>query len=136
MTHFADTPASNGAPARTGIRTSSVPSILLGLGALCLLVAAVIFLSVAWSRLGVGGRTGVLVGLTVTTGGLGLLAAQRGLRIAGESLSVVALGLVALDVVGADSAGWWGRLDIAELVLLFGGAVAVAALALAAAPAG
>jgi hypothetical protein len=82
----------------------------------------------------VGGRTGVLVGLTVTTGGLGLLAAHRGLRIAGESLSVVALGLVALDVVGADSAGWWGELDLAELVLLVGSAVAVAALALAAAP--
>ena len=56
MTHYVDTPTSPGTPARTGIRSSSVPSILLGLGALCLLVAAVIFLSVAWSRLGVGGR--------------------------------------------------------------------------------
>src|SRR5688572_7196121 len=134
MTHYAHTPTSPSTPARTGIRTGSVPSILLGLGALCLLVAAVIFLSVAWSRLGVGGRTGVLVGLTATTGGLGLLAAHRGLRIAGESLSLVALGLVALDVVGADSAGWWAERDIAGLVLLVGGAVAAAALALAAAP--
>ncbi|MET0525094.1 MAG: hypothetical protein ABWZ91_09845 [Nocardioides sp.] len=134
MTHYVDTPTSPGTPARTGIRSSSVPSILLGLGALCLLVAAVIFLSVAWSRLGVGGRTGVLVVLTATTGALGLLAAHRGLRVAGESLSVVALGLVALDVVGADSAGWWGELDIAGLVLLAGGAVAVGALALAGAP--
>src|SRR5262245_53865652 len=131
MTHYADMPTSPGTPARTGIRTSSVPGILLGLGALCLLVAAVIFLSVAWSRLGVGGRTGVLVGLTLTTGGLGLLAAHRGLRVAGESLSVVALGLVALDMVGAESAGWWGRLGVSELVLLVGSAVTVAALALA-----
>ena len=34
MTHFADTPTSPATPARTGIRSSSVPSILLGLGAL------------------------------------------------------------------------------------------------------
>ncbi|HET9421331.1 MAG TPA: hypothetical protein VFO49_09350 [Nocardioides sp.] len=135
MTHYADTPTSPGAPARTGVRASSVPSILLGLGALCLLVAAVIFLSVAWSRLGVGGRTGVLVGLTIASGGCGLLAAHRGLRVAGEALTVVALGLVALDVLGADAAGWWGRLGVAELVLLVGGVVALASLALAAAPA-
>src|SRR3954451_3241949 len=48
-----------------GIQTASVPKILLGLGATCLLVAAGIFLAVAWSWLDVGGRTAVLVGLTV-----------------------------------------------------------------------
>ncbi len=55
-------------PRRHGLRPTSVPAILLGLGALCLLVAAVIFLAVAWSWLGVGGRTAVLVGLTVAVG--------------------------------------------------------------------
>src|SRR5262245_18630802 len=43
---------------------ASVPGILLSLGALCLLVAAITFLAVAWAWLGVGGRTGVLVFLT------------------------------------------------------------------------
>ncbi len=120
--------------ARTGVRTTSVPGILLGLGALCLLVAAVIFLAVAWSWLGVGGRTVVLVGLTAAAAGSGLVAARRSLRVAGEALSVVALGLVALDVVGADNAGWWGAPTALELTWLTGGVVAVAALALAGAP--
>ena len=128
-------PAAAPAPsARTGVRTTSVPGILLGLGALCLLVAAVIFLAVAWSWLGVGGRTGVLLGLTAVAAAGALVAARRGLRVAGEALSVVALGLVALDVVGADHAGWWGALTAPELTWLVGGVVAVAALALARAP--
>src|SRR4051794_19635527 len=40
-----------------GLSAASVPKLLLGLGAACLLVAAVIFLAVAWSWLGIGGRT-------------------------------------------------------------------------------
>src|SRR3954469_17793295 len=54
------TPAADG----PRLRGPSVPRILLSLGALCLLVAAVIFLAYAWRWLGVGGRTGVLVALT------------------------------------------------------------------------
>lgn len=122
------------APRRTGVRTASVPKILLGLGATCLLVAAVIFLAVAWSWLGVGGRTAVLVTLTVATGGLGGWLGGRGLRVAGESLTVVALGLLVLDVVGADSAGWLGDLTPDGLVLAVGGVVAAVSLALALAP--
>lgn len=127
-------PAPVPAPRRTGVRTASVPKILLGLGATCLLVAAVIFLAVAWSWLGVGGRTAVLVTLTVATGGLGGWLGGRGLRVAGESLTVVALGLLVLDVVGADSAGWLGDLTQEGLVLAVGGVVAAVSLALAVAP--
>ena len=39
---------------------ATVPKILLGLGAMCLLVAALVFLAVAWAVLGVEGRTVVL----------------------------------------------------------------------------
>src|SRR4051794_15452582 len=39
------------------VKASSVPKILLSLGAVCLLVAAVVFLAVTWSLLGVAGRT-------------------------------------------------------------------------------
>jgi hypothetical protein len=85
-----------------------VPKILLGLGATCLLVAAVIFLAVAWSWLGVGGRTAVLVGLTVTTALAGQWLAHRDLGVAAEALTTVALGLVVLDVFGAENAGWLG----------------------------
>ena len=54
-------------PPSARLRQVDVPRILLGLGALCLLVAAVTFLAVAWSWLGVGGRTGVLLALTAAT---------------------------------------------------------------------
>jgi hypothetical protein len=46
---------------RRGLSAASVPRILLGLGATCLLVAAVVFLAVAWSGLGMGARTAILL---------------------------------------------------------------------------
>ncbi|WGX95135.1 SCO7613 C-terminal domain-containing membrane protein [Nocardioides sp. L-11A] len=101
-------PAAPVPPSPGGVSFASVPKILLGLGAFCLLVAAVIFLAVSWSTLGVGGRTAVLAALTLTAGASALLLHRVGLRIAGESLVVVALGLLALDVVGAGAAGWFG----------------------------
>ena len=110
-------------PRRTGVSGPSVASILLGLGALCLLVAAVTFLAVAWSWLGVGGRTGVLVALTVTAAAVGQLLAGRGQRLAAEALTLVALGLLALDVVGAGNAGWLGELGRAGTTCVVGGAV-------------
>lgn len=122
------------APARTGVRTASVPKILLGLGALCLLVAAVIFLAVAWSWLGVGGRTTVLVTLTAAAGAAGVWFAGRGLRVAGEALSVVALGLLTLDVIGADNAGWLGELGLAGLVCAVGATLAAVSGALSLLP--
>jgi hypothetical protein len=122
-------PAPRTAPRRTGLRPTSVPAILLSLGALCLLVAAVIFLAVAWSWLGVGGRTGVLAGLTVTGAGLGGWLTARGLRVAGEALSTVTFGLLTLDLVGADRAGWLGERSSSELALLLGLSLLAAGLA-------
>ncbi|HEX4685554.1 MAG TPA: hypothetical protein VH228_02140 [Nocardioides sp.] len=113
------------APRVTG---SSVPRILLSLGALCLLVAAVTFLAVAWGWLGVGGRTLVLVALTGASSGLSVALVRRGLRLAGEALSVVALGLVAIDFVGVRHAGWLGTIDDAQLTFATGVAVATGAL--------
>ncbi|WP_372729566.1 SCO7613 C-terminal domain-containing membrane protein [Nocardioides sp.] len=113
-----------------GLRAASVPKILLSLGALCLLAAAVIFLAVAWSWLGIGGRTAVLVGLTLAAGGLGSWLSGRGLRVAGEAMTTVALGLVVLDVVGAEQAGWFGDLDAAATACLVGGALLAASLGL------
>ncbi|KQW49368.1 hypothetical protein ASC77_11890 [Nocardioides sp. Root1257] len=116
-------------PAR-GLSGASVPRILLSLGALCLLVAAVIFLAVAWTWLGIGGRTAVLVGLTAVSGGLGVVLGRRGLRVAAEALTTVSLGLLTLDVIGADNAGWLGDLDTAELVTVVSATLLTAALAL------
>jgi hypothetical protein len=91
-------------PLRRTLRAASVPAVLLTLGAGCLLVAALVFLAVAWSVMGVGGRTATLVALTVVAGGLAAWLARRGLRAAAESLALVGYGLLALDVVGADHA--------------------------------
>jgi hypothetical protein len=111
----------------------SVPRILLSLGALCLLVAAVIFLAYAWRWLGVGGRTGVLVALTGVSLGTSVAVLRRGLVTAAESLSVIGLGLVAIDVVGARHAGWLGAIGDSELTLVTGAVVATVAVALLAA---
>ncbi len=121
---------------RHGVRTASVPTVLLGLGALCLLVAAVTFLAFAWAWMGVGGRTAVLLGLTATAGGVGVWLDRRGLRVAGESLTLVALGLVVLDVLGMVAAGWVGDLGDAETMLVTGAGVAGAAAILLATSSG
>jgi hypothetical protein len=118
------------APPRRGLRGASVASLLLGLGALCLLVAAVIFLAVAWSWLGVGGRTAVLLSLTAATGVAGTMLAQRDLRLAAEALTVVAFGLVLLDVGGAEAAGWLTFLGDDGLLRLSGLALLIPAAAL------
>ena len=121
-------PVATGGPRR--VRGSSVPRILLSLGATCLLVAAVTFLAVAWSWLGVGGRTTVLVALTAVSLGLSVTLLRRSLRTAAEALAVVGLGLLAIDVVGARHAGWLGAVDDAQLTLVTGAVVATAALVL------
>lgn len=116
------------APGHGGVAFASVPKILLGLGAFCLLVAAVIFLAVSWSALGVGGRTAVLGAFTLTAGASALLLHRAGLRIAGESLIVVALGMLALDVFGAGAAGWLGNGSDGAVSLAAGLTVAVSSV--------
>ena len=91
-----------------GLRPSAVPKILLSLGAICLMAAAVVFLVVTWSSLGVGGRTAILLAFTVAMAALTTWSARRGFRGAVEALGLVSIGLLALDLAGAESAGWFG----------------------------
>ncbi|UUW87184.1 SCO7613 C-terminal domain-containing membrane protein [Pimelobacter simplex] len=126
----AATPPPPPAAAHSGVAFASVPKILLGLGAFCLLVAAIIFLAVSWSTLGVGGRTAVLAGFTLAAGTSALLLHRIGLRIAGESLVVVALGMLALDVVGAGAAGWFGDTADGTVACVAGLVTLVAGIAL------
>src|SRR3954468_7000910 len=118
-------------PRRRGLSAASVPQILLTLGAGCLLVAALVFLAVTWSVLGVGGRTAALVACTVLAAAATRWMAGRALRAAAESLGLVALGLLALDVLGANSAGWFGDLSQPGLLLVLGGILALAGTAAA-----
>src|SRR4051794_13275923 len=106
---------------RPSLSAASVPKILLTLGAGCLLVAALVFLAVTWSVLGVGGRTATLLGFTAIAATLTGWMVRRRLRAAAESLALVTYGLLTLDVIGADNAGWFGDLSTPGLLVLLGG---------------
>lgn len=118
-------------PRPSRLEAASVPKILLGLGATCLLVAALVFLAVAWSNLGMSGRTAVLLTITAMAGGAMAWLAHRTLRAGAESFAVVMLGLVALDLTGAENAGWFGDHRVGVFTLVLGGTLAVAGLATA-----
>lgn len=119
-------------PRRRRLTQASVPQLLLTLGAACLLVAAVVFLAVAWSWLGVAGRTTVLLVLTASAGGASLLLRRHDLGAAAEAVAAVALGLVVLDVLGAAESGWAPALGSAGSGVVIGSALAAAGLALSA----
>lgn len=95
-------------PARRRMPAASVPAVLLSLGALCLLVAAVVFVAIAWGSLGITGRTLVLGGATGVLGALAAVVTRRGLRGAAESLWTIVAGMLTLDLLGARSAGLAG----------------------------
>ncbi len=97
------------APARTKrLPSASVPVVLLSLGALCLLVAAVVFVAVTWSLLGLTGRTLVLAGVTTLFASAAVVLSGRGLRGAAETFWLIVAGMLTLDLLGAQSAGLAG----------------------------
>ena len=109
------------------MKGTSVPKVLLTLGAGCLLVAAMVFLAVTWSVLGVGGRTATLVAFTAIAGGFTRWTAGRGLRGGTESLGLVTLGLLSFDLIGANSAGWFGDPSNSTFTVILGAVLAAAA---------
>ena len=114
-----------------GLSAASVPKILLALGAGCVLVAALVFLAVTWSVMGVAGRTATLVGFTAIAGVLAGWMAQRAQRGAAEALALVTLGLLSLDVLGARSSGWFGDIGDPAFVIVLGAVLAAAGAAAA-----
>jgi hypothetical protein len=109
-------------PARAGLPSSSVPVVLLALGGLCLLVAAVVFVAVAWSSLGLGAKTAILLVVTAAFGAGAAAVTRRDLRFAAETLWLLVAGMVALDLgaaYGADLLGL-GRLSDRDAVGLVG----------------
>lgn len=83
-------------------------AILLGLGAVCILVAGFVFLTVTWGSLGVTGRALVLLAFTAAVGGIGAWVTGRKLRGSAEALWAVFLGLFTLDWFAARQQGLWG----------------------------
>ncbi len=102
-------PASAVPPARQRrLPAASVPVVLLSLGALCLLVAAVVFVAVTWSLLGLTGRTLVLLGLTSLLALIAVVLTHRELRGAAETFWIIVAGMLVVDLLGVQSAGLAG----------------------------
>jgi hypothetical protein len=108
-----------------------VANLLLSLGVGLLAVAAVIFLVVSWSVLGIGGRAAVMAGCTVLAGGGAALAARRGLGSTAEAVSLLTVALGLLDAFGARGAGLAG-LDGVDGLVYWAGALAITAVLAAA----
>ena len=87
---------------------ASVPVVLLGLGGLCLLVSAVVFVAVTWSSLGIGARTAILLLVTAVAAAAAGAVTTRALRGAAETLWTVVGGMLVLDLLGARAAGMLG----------------------------
>lgn len=91
-------------PEHPGLGAPTAQTILLGIGALLLVVAGAVFAAVVWDRLGASGQ--VVLMLTATSG-VGALAIRLRGRLAGtaEALAVVAAGLAAIDLIAAPLLG-------------------------------
>lgn len=113
----------SGGPALTPPRRRlSAGTVLLVVGAISLLVAGLIFITVSWGSMGIVGRALLLLLFTAIVGLLARMVTKRGLRASAESLWAVFLGLVTLDwfagrdqgLLGLDgiplghAAGLWG----------------------------
>ena len=76
----------------------SVAELLVGLGALSLVAAVVVFAAVAWDSLRAWAQGGLLVAATATVLGLALACRRRSLVATAESLGLVGVVLALADV--------------------------------------
>ena len=109
-------------PARPLLPSASVPVVLLTLGGLCLLVAAVVFVAVAWGSLGLAAKTAIMLGVTALFAAGAVVLTRRGLRFGAETFWLIVAGMVAVDLsaaYGADLFGL-GRLDDRDAVGMIG----------------
>lgn len=103
-----------------------VQNLLLSLGVLLLVVAAVIFAVVAWGRLGIGGRAMVLAATTAATGWGAYEVHRRELTATAEALGSLTLALLFLDAYAVRRLGLAG-LDEPRAAWFWSGAVAAVA---------
>ncbi len=113
-------------------RRVSVGTVLLALGALSLIVAASIFITVYWGPMGIVGRALVLLAVTGLFGVLAALVTRRRLRASAEALWTVFLGLFSLDWLAARDQGLLGLdalpaapVELAWAAVLCGAAVLI-----------
>ncbi len=112
-------------------RRLSPQQVLLGLGALLVVAAAIAFVAVAWTRLGVAFQAAVMATVTAAACGTSALAARRGLRATEEALAAAGAALLVVDLAAAHGLGLFGA-DRVPLELWAGlSCVAVVLVALA-----
>ncbi len=114
-------------------RRLSAGTVLLVLGAVSLLVAGLIFITVSWGSMGIVGRALALLAFTAIVGGLAYALTRRGLRASAESLWTVFLGLLTVDWFAARNQGLFGldALPGGYAAGIWGAVVLVAGVAIA-----
>ncbi|MDO5684040.1 MAG: DUF2157 domain-containing protein, partial [Propionibacteriaceae bacterium] len=105
-------------------QSPSVGWVLLGVGALCLVIAAGIFVAVSWGTLGWAARAAILFAVTLITAASAEGTRRQGLRASAETLGGVAGALWAGTLLAATRALPYHSLSVAFIGLALG-AVAV-----------
>lgn len=101
--------AGQGVAGRPRRRTLGVQDLLVGLGALLLAVAAVVFLAFSWDRLGISGRSAVVGALTVAVLAGAMLARRARMGATAEAVAAFGAVLVVLDAVAVRVSGLVGE---------------------------
>ncbi|MGY1805310.1 SCO7613 C-terminal domain-containing membrane protein [Blastococcus sp. SYSU D00922] len=120
------------APPAAPRRRLSPQEVLLGLGALLVVAAAITFVAVAWTRFGLAFQAGVMVTVTAVACAASAMTARRGLRATEEALAAAGAALLAIDLGAARALGLF-RLEEMSLRLWWAvscAVVVVVALAL------
>jgi hypothetical protein len=109
-------------------RRLSPQEVLLGLGALLVVAAAITFVAVAWSRFGLVFQAGVMLTVTTLLCASSAWTARRGLRATEEALAAAGAALLAVDLGAARALGLF---ELEDVSLRLWSAVSCAVLLLA-----
>lgn len=111
------------APPRPPRHRLSPQQVLVGLGALLVVAAALAFVAVAWTRFGVVFQAGVMLVVTAALCGASAWTARRGLRATEEALAAAGAALLAVDLAAAR---WLGLFRLEDVSLRLWWAVSCA----------
>lgn len=105
--------AAGGPPSLRPLTSRLSPEqILLGLGALMVVAAAITFVAVTWTRFGVVFQAGVMIVVTAAACGVSAWSARRGLQATEEALAAAGAALLAVDLGGARALGLFRLEDV------------------------
>jgi len=104
-------PFAPAAPSRPRRRLSP-QEVLLGLGALLVVAAAITFVAVAWTRFGLVFQAGVMLTVTTLLCAAFAWTARKGLRATEEALAAAGAALLAVDLGAARALGLFRLEDV------------------------